>query len=300
MCLNCFSVSQALKKSELDVLVCTCQVLVNCFQEAILRVEDVCVLVLDEAHNATKASPMAVIAKKVHEVEDPSHRPLLLGMTASPLENPRSLETIEPDLIQFANQIKCHPCYPIEHDPFKNGYNNTQDWCKNPEAEPAEAKFQEQLGEYARRVAEECQPLGSRLGSKVLERALSSVLRDVAYLHNNKLRGDLREFYKSLRERATLENDENRIPKELLDMGNALYSHFVEILAILEINNVVGPNVAKAVMHNLMSNFKDPKSAGDMKKKKLLMPNGRWDIIKDMYEAVRDSHDIDAQYASHG
>lgn len=280
------------------MLVCTCQVLVNCLQEFILRVEDVCVLVLDEAHHAHGQDPMAMIVKTVHQVENQVYRPLLLGMTASPLEKPK-LEDIDRKLNTFCSQIKCSPCYPIVHDPLRNGYNKTKDFCSAPEANPAEAQFREKLQEYMKKFAGECRALLTPLGGEDLEHAITMVLNGTVFLDTNSFRGNLRKFQKSFRERIALQNDESRIPKELIGMGHALVNHFIETLAIMEINNIVGHSVAKAIMHKVLANLEDPKSGSDVMKKKLLMPNGSRDITKDICEAVQGSHDTDGQYAPH-
>ena len=67
-----------------DGICCTAQLLLNFLARGIVRVEDICCLVIDEVHHARKNHPYSLVMEK-HVMPVPqSYRPLVLGLTASP------------------------------------------------------------------------------------------------------------------------------------------------------------------------------------------------------------------------
>ena len=68
---------------EHDLLVITADCYRNHLNNGTLRFDDVCLIVLDEAHHCNKEHPYNVIIKKCY-LDSQRHRPKILGLTASP------------------------------------------------------------------------------------------------------------------------------------------------------------------------------------------------------------------------
>ncbi|GAB1318894.1 Dicer-like protein 1 [Madurella fahalii] len=74
-------------------IVCTAEILYTCLHHSYIRMDQINLLVFDEAHHTKKNHPYARIIKDFYiEVGDDERRPRILGMTASPVDaemNPR-------------------------------------------------------------------------------------------------------------------------------------------------------------------------------------------------------------------
>ncbi|KAL2153195.1 hypothetical protein VTH82DRAFT_4350 [Thermothelomyces myriococcoides] len=68
-------------------IVCTADILHQCLSHSYIRMDQVNLLVFDEAHHTKKNHPYARIIKDFYgDVKDPDKRPRVLGMTASPVD----------------------------------------------------------------------------------------------------------------------------------------------------------------------------------------------------------------------
>lgn len=68
-------------------IVCTAEILYQCLTHSYIRMDQVNLLVFDEAHHTKKNHPYARIIKDFYaEVKDLNKRPRILGMTASPVD----------------------------------------------------------------------------------------------------------------------------------------------------------------------------------------------------------------------
>ncbi|KAK4146843.1 dicer-like protein 1 [Dichotomopilus funicola] len=73
--------------SENMAIVCTAEILYQCLTHSYIRMQEINLLVFDEAHHTKKNHPYARIIKDFYiEVEDQDQRPRILGMTASPVD----------------------------------------------------------------------------------------------------------------------------------------------------------------------------------------------------------------------
>ena len=121
-----------------------------------VRVEDLCCLVLDEAHSTKGESPYQTLVAKVVGIDgDKRVRPLLLGMSASPLEtigNDVGRDAIALKIQELARRIQCRPCYPCENDPYDNGISHTKDVAIYVSVSEEELKFRKKLDDYLRDV----------------------------------------------------------------------------------------------------------------------------------------------------
>ncbi|KAK4126225.1 hypothetical protein N657DRAFT_662514 [Parathielavia appendiculata] len=73
--------------SENMAIVCTAAILNQCLHHSFIRMDQINLLVFDEAHHTKKNHPYARIIKDFYvEVEDEERRPRILGMTASPAD----------------------------------------------------------------------------------------------------------------------------------------------------------------------------------------------------------------------
>lgn len=68
------------------VFVCTAQILLDCLNNGFLRINQVNLLIFDEAHHTKKNHPYARIIKEHYLREPVANRPRILGMTASPVD----------------------------------------------------------------------------------------------------------------------------------------------------------------------------------------------------------------------
>ncbi|KAM4058838.1 ribonuclease III domain-containing protein [Hirsutella rhossiliensis] len=68
------------------VFVCTAQILLDCLNNGFLRINQVNLLIFDEAHHTKKNHPYARIIKDHYLREPAVNRPRILGMTASPVD----------------------------------------------------------------------------------------------------------------------------------------------------------------------------------------------------------------------
>jgi endoribonuclease Dicer len=75
-------------REEKTVIVCTAEILHQCLRHSFVRMEQVNLLIFDEAHHAKKNHPYARIVKDFYATLDETNqkRPRILGMTASPVD----------------------------------------------------------------------------------------------------------------------------------------------------------------------------------------------------------------------
>lgn len=72
---------------ENDIIVCTAEVLRQCLHHSFIKIEDINLLIFDEAHHAKKDHAYARIIKDFYAREpSDSRRPRIFGMTASPVD----------------------------------------------------------------------------------------------------------------------------------------------------------------------------------------------------------------------
>ena len=119
------------------VIVCTAEVLYQCLWHSYLHMEQINLLIFDEAHHAKKDDPYAKIMREFYATEvELSKRPRVFGMTASPvdakvdvIEAARELErllhariatTTSGSLIEFQNRVSQQTLvYPPLRTPFE-------------------------------------------------------------------------------------------------------------------------------------------------------------------------------------
>lgn len=82
------------------VIVCTADILLRCLHSSYFRMDQINLLIFDEAHHAKKNHPYARIIKDFYaDIESASQRrPRILGMTASPVDAKTDLETASAQL----------------------------------------------------------------------------------------------------------------------------------------------------------------------------------------------------------
>ena len=68
------------------VIVCTAEILYQCLSRSFVQLDQINLLIFDEAHHAKKSHPYARIIKDFYITEPPSKRPKVFGMTASPVD----------------------------------------------------------------------------------------------------------------------------------------------------------------------------------------------------------------------
>ncbi|UNI16858.1 Dicer-like protein 1 [Purpureocillium takamizusanense] len=71
--------------SESMVIVCTAQILLDCLNSGFIQMQQINLLIFDEAHHTKKNHPYARIIKD-HYLREQAERPRILGMTASPVD----------------------------------------------------------------------------------------------------------------------------------------------------------------------------------------------------------------------
>lgn len=86
--------------SENQVIVCTADILLQCLSHSFITMRRINLLVFDEAHHAKKDHAYARIMKDHYLAEpDPTLRPRIFGMTASPVDS-------KSDVVQTANELE--------------------------------------------------------------------------------------------------------------------------------------------------------------------------------------------------
>lgn len=165
-----------------------------------LRVEDLCCLVLDEAHETKGNSPYARLMKKVRDEHiDISLRPLILAMSASPLdtvEKHASDASIGQKLMDLAERLGCNPCYPRENDPYDNGISHTTDWAIPVPNSEKELEFKRELDNYLRSIVNHVKDRLSTVASKFND--LAVLVQEDLTVDTNRFRGMLRDIEKEL------------------------------------------------------------------------------------------------------
>jgi endoribonuclease Dicer len=74
-------------KAQNKAIVCTAEVLNQCLMHSFVKIEEINLLIFDEAHHAKKGHPYARIIKDYYLAQsEPSLRPKIFGMTASPVD----------------------------------------------------------------------------------------------------------------------------------------------------------------------------------------------------------------------
>lgn len=71
-----------------EVVVCTAAILLDCLHHSFLRIDQINLLIFDEAHHAKKNHPYSIIIKDFYADAEKrnSQRPRIFGMTASPID----------------------------------------------------------------------------------------------------------------------------------------------------------------------------------------------------------------------
>lgn len=87
------------------VIVCTAQVLVDCMMHSFIHMSSINLLIFDEAHHAKNDHPYARLMKDYYmTLTDPSQRPRVFGMTASPVD---ANTDIKETAIQLEKMLNC-------------------------------------------------------------------------------------------------------------------------------------------------------------------------------------------------
>ncbi|KAF2838659.1 hypothetical protein M501DRAFT_1031732 [Patellaria atrata CBS 101060] len=87
------------------VLVCTAEVLAQCLMHSFIKMEQINLLIFDEAHHAKKNHAYARIMRDYYITQpDPTKSPKIFGMTASPVDSKESVEWAAMDLEDL---LKC-------------------------------------------------------------------------------------------------------------------------------------------------------------------------------------------------
>lgn len=74
-------------KAQNKAIVCTAEVLNQCLMHSFVKIEEINLLIFDEAHHTKKGHPYARIIKDYYLAQSqPSLRPKIFGMTASPVD----------------------------------------------------------------------------------------------------------------------------------------------------------------------------------------------------------------------
>jgi endoribonuclease Dicer len=74
-------------KAQNKAIVCTAEVLNQCLMHSFIKIEGINLLIFDEAHHTKKGHPYARIIKDYYLAQsEPSLRPKIFGMTASPVD----------------------------------------------------------------------------------------------------------------------------------------------------------------------------------------------------------------------
>ncbi|KAF7716635.1 Uncharacterized protein PECH_006474 [Penicillium ucsense] len=68
------------------VIVCTAEILNHCLLNGFIKMDQINILIFDEAHHAKKSHPYARMIREFYLKAQPSERPRIFGMTASPVD----------------------------------------------------------------------------------------------------------------------------------------------------------------------------------------------------------------------
>jgi endoribonuclease Dicer len=80
-------------KATSKAVVCTAEVLNQCLMHSFINMTEINLIVFDEAHHSKKGHPYARVIKDYYLAqEDPSLRPRIFGMTASPVDGNKNME----------------------------------------------------------------------------------------------------------------------------------------------------------------------------------------------------------------
>ncbi|GKU19497.1 unnamed protein product [Fusarium langsethiae] len=118
--------------SENKVVVCTAHILLDCLNNAFITMDQINLLIFDEAHHAKKKHVYAEIVRRYYYSTDKSKRPRILGMTASPVDSKagdvvelafeleRTLDseiaTLSDKMMQQATDLQVHVEETVKYD----------------------------------------------------------------------------------------------------------------------------------------------------------------------------------------
>eukprot|EP00210_Caulerpa_lentillifera_P002746 g2625.t1 len=258
-------------KFDYDVLVVTCECMNLLVDVSTVRIEDLCCLVLDEAHHTKKKDPYNVLLRKVYEGAIPEeNRPLVLGLTASPVdEKPKGQmeQALEDKIIELSSSLGCMATYPLKHDPYKNGISQTQDFTAIKSGDENEEKFRRQLDDYLLSLLDATTGEISQV-SEEFGKLRTAFIESRKTGDTNRFRGIVREVEKVLdRERDTRTSESERL---IITKGYAIRNHINQILAVHEMNSVIGYELGKARMKDIFDNIEDP-SPGQQTTQKVVL-----------------------------
>ena len=106
----------AAEVKEVNVMVMTPEILRDAFSRKLVEVSSFSLVILDEVHNATGSSPMALVCELIHKSEpltsgedsgsNATLRPRILGLTASPINNKQSNSRAKIEALLSTTQCK--------------------------------------------------------------------------------------------------------------------------------------------------------------------------------------------------
>ncbi|KAI4337204.1 hypothetical protein L6164_015649 [Bauhinia variegata] len=165
--------------SEHDILVMTPRILLDVLRKAFLKIEKICLMIIDECHRATGNHPYAQIMKEFYH--EANEKPKIFGITASPLVNKGVSYTMDCDCqISKLESILDSQVYPSAKVSYRY-YDQAQlpAMSLKPNIEALWSKLDDSLLELQRSVQINCEDMNNKF--KALHKCMTNELAEILY-----------------------------------------------------------------------------------------------------------------------
>lgn len=234
------------------IVVCTAAILLKCLYHSYIRMDQINLLIFDEAHHAKKNHPFAEIIKQFYiNVEDKTQRPRVFGMTASPVDARTDVKRAATDL-----ETLLHSEIATIRDPAalqktickpKNEVIDRYTRPANPTPTALSFRIRTLIGnrQYFKRHLHFEKQVSTEIGTWAVDRFWQLVFRDKemarleaeaerecismnSYANHELLVEAVREAGKAVRENVFAPAGPGNLTAKVLQLHNTLRGHFLK------------------------------------------------------------------------
>ncbi|CAD7695531.1 unnamed protein product [Ostreobium quekettii] len=261
--------STAKVRLKADVLIITCQVLNNYLtEEAVLRMCDICCLVLDEAHHAIGRSPYATLMTRHYaSVLCPDeYRPLVICMSASPVdsnEGIKDFEKFQHRLFELKRTLLCRLCTPKDSDVYEHIPRPKTSYTLAGTSHK-EKDLKNDVDAYLRTVMQKVDGMSDE-----------PIFGEVTITDSNKMRGICRIRRRKFKERC--DQNISADQRDICTRMQLLLRHVQAVLQAHDINFVVGWAAAAKYLKDVFEEIEEGRGSG-MAEQRVLRELLHWDF----------------------
>ncbi|KAJ3145023.1 Dicer-like protein 1 [Geranomyces variabilis] len=233
---------------ENGVVCATAEIIKQALQHAFLTMEQICLIVFDEAHHALGDHPYALLMNEHYKLTDKRHRPKILGLTASPVaSNNEALVAIE----NLEKTLNCKAItivlseeeskrFAARAKPERVKYNGNRDAdLKSPLLDKLEEHAARTSDDHLQKPIEDGRYIMRELGTWACARTIISGLDNIQIKSDRSVLNPI--AWNVSEQHATLDRERKRFMQELqglrpgeLPQPDEISDKVLKLIAILE------------------------------------------------------------------